>query len=136
MVEMRGSYQGEKRCEVAHGPSGTLLSTDAPKDNNGRGESFSPTDLVGVALATCALTTMAIVSERDGQYSLKGSTFHLTKEMSVNPRKIARLTVNLKLPKNIDSDYREKLVQIAKTCPVYRSLHPEVEMPLNFEWVL
>ncbi len=136
MVEMTGIYKGAKRCEVTHGPSGSLLSTDAPKDNNGLGEAFSPTDLVGVALATCVLTTMAIVAERDGKYDVKDSSFYLTTEMNANPRKIARLTVHFKLPSQIDSDYRDKLVQIAKTCPVHRSLHPEVDMPLQFEWVL
>lgn len=136
MVEMNGIYQGEKHCEVTHGPSGSQISTDAPKDNNGRGEAFSPTDLVGVALASCILTTIAIVAERDGQYDVKGSTFKVTKEMNPNPRKIARLSVHLQLPANIDADYRQKLIQIAHTCPVHRSLHPDVELPIHFDWVL
>lgn len=135
MVEATGVYQGEKRCLAVHGPSKAEISTDAPKDNNGRGEAFSPTDLVGVALATCILTTMAIVAERDG-VSVQGSTFRVTKEMNPNPRKIDALSVYLKLPANIPVDYRKKLEHIAMTCPVHRSLHPDVKMPVVFEWSL
>jgi putative redox protein len=135
MVEMTGVYQGEKHCETTHGPSGSKLATDAPKDNAGRGEAFSPTDLVGVALATCILTTMGIVCERDGK-DIKGSTFRVTKEMAANPRKIERLAVSIKLPSHIEPEYRKKLEHIAMTCPVHRSLHPDVQMPVIFEWVL
>ncbi len=135
MVEMTGVYQGEKRCETTHGPSQSKLSTDAPKDNAGKGEAFSPTDLVGAALATCILTTMAINAEKDG-VDLKGSTFRVTKEMSANPRKIQRLAVDLKLPARIETEYRKKMEHIALTCPVHRSLHPDVELPISFEWTL
>jgi uncharacterized OsmC-like protein len=135
MVEMTGVYQGEKHCETTHGPSGAKLSTDAPKDNAGRGEAFSPTDLVAVALATCILTTMGIVAERDG-VDLKGSTYRVTKEMHANPRKIERLAVSIKLPARIEPEYRKKLEHIALTCPVHRSLHPDVQMPVTFEWAL
>jgi putative redox protein len=135
MVEMKGQYLGEKRCEAIHGPSGNTLATDAPKDNNGRGEAFSPTDLVGTALATCILTTLAIVAERDGK-DLKGSTFRVTKVMNPNPRKIAELKVYLDLPAQFSPEYRKKLEQIALTCPVHRSLHPDVQMPIEFNWVL
>ena len=135
MVEMTGVYLGEKHCETTHGPSGTKLSTDAPKDNAGKGDSFSPTDLVGVALATCILTTMAIVAERDG-VDLKGSTYRVTKEMSANPRKIERLAVYLKLPAKTSDHDRKKLEHVAMTCPVHRSLHPDVQLPIVFEWTL
>lgn len=135
MVEMTGIYVGEKRCETTHGPSGSKLSTDAPKDNNGKGEAFSPTDLVGTALATCILTTIAIVAERDG-YDVKGSTFQVAKIMNPNPRKIADLPVTVKLPAHIPEDYRKKLEHIALTCPVHRSLHPDVKMPITFDWSL
>lgn len=135
MVEMTGIYKGEKHCDLTHGPSGSVISTDAPKDNNGRGEAFSPTDLVGAALASCILTTIAIVAERDGK-DVKGSTFKVTKEMNNNPRKIASLKVELKLPANIPVDYRNKLEHIAMTCPVHRSIHPDVLMPISFDWSL
>lgn len=135
MVEMSGIYQGEKHCELTHGPSGSKIQTDAPKDNAGRGEAFSPTDLMGVALGSCIITTMAIVAERDGK-DFKNATFKVTKEMNPNPRKIQRLTVTLNLPASFDSDYRKKLEHIALTCPVYRSLHPDVEVPISFNWAL
>jgi len=135
MVEMTGIYVGDKHCDLIHGPSGAKLSTDAPKDNNGRGEAFSPTDLMGAALASCILTTIAIVAERDGK-DVKGSSFKVTKEMNPNPRKIASLKVELKLPANIPVDYRNKLEHIAMTCPVHRSIHPDVLMPVSFDWSL
>ncbi len=133
MVEMTGRYLGEKRCEVQHGPSGSVISTDAPKDNAGKGEAFSPTDLVATALATCILTTIALVVERDGE-DLSGSSFKVTKEMHPNPRKISRLVVDLNLPKKFSPEYRKKLEHFAKTCPVHRSLHPDVEMLLQYNW--
>lgn len=135
MVEMTGIYQGDKRCEATHGPSGAKLSTDAPKDNHGKGEAFSPTDLVGTALATCILTTIAMVAERDG-HDIKGSTFRVTKAMNPNPRKISQLAVYLKLPAHFPEDYRKKLELIAMSCPVHRSLHPDVQMPVVFDWTL
>lgn len=135
MVEMSGVYQGEKHCELTHGPSGSQIHTDAPKDNAGRGEAFSPTDLLGAALGSCILTTMAIVAERDGK-EFKNANFTVTKEMANNPRKIQRLTVHLNLPASTEPEYRKKLEQIAITCPVHRSLHPDVEMPISFNWVL
>lgn len=134
-VEMTGVYQGDLHCEITHGPSNTKISTDAPKDNAGRGEAFSPTDLVGVALGSCIITTMAIVAKRDN-VPFEGATFHVTKIMNDNPRKIAELTVNLKLPKNTEAAYRKKLEHIAMTCPVHRSLHPDVKMPVTFDWSL
>jgi putative redox protein len=135
MVEMSGIYQGEKHCELTHGPSGSKISTDAPKDNAGRGEAFSPTDLLGAALGSCILTTMAIVAERDGK-DFKAANFKVTKEMNPNPRRIQRLALTLNLPASFDPEYRKKLEHIAQTCPVQRSLHPEMEMPMTFNWVL
>lgn len=135
MVEMSGVYQGEKHCEITHGPSQSKIQTDAPKDNAGRGEAFSPTDLVGAALGTCILTTMAIVSERDGK-SIKGATFKVVKEMNPNPRQISRLPLEIHLPAHIDSNYRKKLELIASTCPVARSLASHVEIPVTFFWDL
>ena len=135
MVEMTGIYKGEKHCDLTHGPSGSVISTDAPKDNNGRGEAFSPTDLMGAALGSCILTTIAIVAERDGK-DVKGSSFKVTKEMNPNPRKIASLKVELKLPASLPADYRNKIEHIAMTCPVHRSIHPDVLMPISFDYSL
>ena len=133
MAEMSGVYQGDLHCELSHGPSGAKISTDAPKDNMGRGEAFSPTDLVGAALGSCILTTMAIVAHRDG-VQFAGASFKVSKEMTANPRKIGALPLHLKLPAKIPADYRKKLEQIAVTCPVHRSLHPDVKIPIVFDW--
>lgn len=131
MVKSTAIYLGHLHCELTHGPSQSKIETDAPKDNNGRGEKFSPTDLVGAALTSCILTTMAMVAERDG-HSLLNAKGEVEKEMNASPRKIASLRVTLTLPKSIPEDYRKKLEHIAHTCPVHRSLSPDVQIPLTF----
>lgn len=131
MVQMSIRYTGEKNCEVTHGPSGTKISTDAPVDNGGKGEAFSPTDLVGAALATCVVTTMAIVAERHG-IAFGTATATVTKEMTAAPRKIASLPVIVKMPKGIEAKDRILLEKAAHTCPVHRSLHPDVQAPISF----
>lgn len=133
MVKITATYLGEKRCKAQHEPSKSVLETDAPKDNQGRGESFSPTDLIATALGTCILTTMAIVAERDGVY-IKNSTMSVEKEMSSNPRKIARLKTIIELPQNIPEDYRRKLEAVGQSCPVKKSLHPDVDVPVEFKY--
>jgi putative redox protein len=131
VVKSKTKYLGQLHCSITHEPSGTSIDTDAPTENSGRGESFSPTDLVGAALVSCILTTMAMVADRDG-VSMKDATGEVQKEMSLNPRKIAALHVVLRLPKEIPEDYRPKLEKIAHTCPVHRSLHPDVQAPIEF----
>jgi putative redox protein len=131
MVIVTATYQGEKHCEVHHGPSGSTIETDAPVDNNGRGERFSPTDLVASALGTCALTVMSIVAERDG-VSLKGATARVEKHMVQNPRRIGRLPVTITMPAGIPHDYRKKLENTAHTCPVHKSLSAEIDSPIEF----
>jgi uncharacterized OsmC-like protein len=131
MVKMTALYEGEKHCEITHGPSQSKIGTDAPKDNNGKGELFSPTDLVGAAMGSCILTTMAIMAEKDG-VNLKGSYTTIAKEMIPNPRRIGKLPIQIFLPKNIETDYRKKLENAAMTCPVKKSLHPDVEVPIEF----
>ncbi len=131
MVIVTATYQGEKHCEVHHGPSGSLIETDAPVDNNGRGERFSPTDLVASALGTCALTVMSIVAERDG-VSLKGATARVEKHMVQNPRRIGRLPVTITMPAGIPEDYRKKLENTAHTCPVHKSLSSDIDSPIDF----
>ena len=134
MVRMTTNYQGQLRCELVHGPSGTSIRTDAPIDNHGRGEAFSPTDLVGAALASCVLTTMAIMAERDG-ISLAGATASVTKVMNPSPRRIARLPVEVRMPASVPIEYRKKLEAAARSCPVHRSLHPDVEAPIEIVWL-
>lgn len=133
MVQMNVVYQGQKHCELIHEPSGSRIETDAPKDNQGKGERFSPTDLVGAALASCVLTTMAIVAERDG-IELKGSKASVKKDMQASPRRIASLTVHVTLPASLSAAQRHKMEETAKTCPVHKSLHEDVKLPMTFEY--
>lgn len=135
MVKMRASYQGQKHCELFHEPSRSVIATDAPKDNHGKGELFSPTDLVGAALISCMLTVMAIAAEARN-WNITGSTGEVTKEMTPSPRKIAKLTVLLQLPAALNAEQREFLEEVARTCPVKRSLHPEVTVDLQFQYTI
>jgi putative redox protein len=134
MVEIQIAYQGQLRCQATHKPSGTVLSTDAPVDNAGRGESFSPTDLVATGLGGCMMTVMGIVAQRQG-IDLTGSTVRVTKEMTATPpRRIARLTVDIYVPQDLSEDDRKRLEHAAHACPVHRSLHPDIETPITFHW--
>ncbi|MBS1969330.1 MAG: OsmC family protein [Bdellovibrionales bacterium] len=135
MVKVTAKYEGDKHCEIEHGPSQSTIATDAPKDNNGRGELFSPTDLVAAATGSCILTVMAIMAEKDG-VSLKGSYTTVEKEMVLNPRRIGKLTINVFMPKNIEDTYRQKLENTAATCPVKKSLHPDMQLPMQFHYTL
>ena len=134
MVEITSTYEGGLHCAAKHGPSGATLETDAPKDNMGKGESFSPTDLIATALGTCILTTMAIVARRSG-VELTGVRYEVTKEMSADaPRRIARLTVDLWLPAAARQLPEGLLKTTAEGCPVHRSLAPEVAKIITFHW--
>jgi putative redox protein len=125
-------YVGELRCRSSHQPSGSALDTDAPTDNQGKGERFSPTDLVATALSTCMLTIMGIVAERHG-WSLEGCTARVEKTMtSEPPRRIALLTVWLSLPEGLDDQQRAVLQRAAEACPVKRSL--EGAVPMQVHW--
>jgi putative redox protein len=127
MVQMRGKYLGNKKLELLHEPSGTKIYTAAPKDNNGDGSSFSPTDLAAVSLGACILTVMGIFAERHA-IDLTGSHFSIEKVMSSNPRRIAELPISIHLPKSIAPEMRETLERVAHTCPVHQSLHPEIQV--------
>ena len=134
MVEINVRYEGQLHCVAVHGPSGSKLPTDAPKDNMGKGEAFSPTDLVATALATCVLTTMGIVAQRHG-IDMTGATARVTKEMVSTPhRRIGRLPCTVHMPKKLDDEQRQRLENAAHGCPVHRSLHPEVDAPISFVW--
>ena len=134
MVKIEAVYQGDKHTQITHGPSGAVLETDAPKDNNGRGESFSPTDLVAAALGSCMLTVMAISAEKDG-IDMRGAKSEVTKEMAPNPRRISRLRVKVEMPPTVPANAREKLETIARTCPVAKSLAEQLEAPIEFSWL-
>jgi uncharacterized OsmC-like protein len=125
-------YEGQLRTEATHTASGTVIQTDAPVDNHGRGEAFSPTDLVGTALGTCILTTMAIVAERH-EIAFVGASFRMEKIMSQEPpRRIAQLTVELHLPASLDARARALMERTAHTCPVALSLNPEIKQEIQF----
>lgn len=132
---MTATYTGQKHCQAKHEPSQSNIETDAPKDNQGRGEKFSPTDLMGVALGTCILTTMAIIAEPDG-IDLKDAKISVEKEMASNPRRIFSLKTVIDLPKSIPENYRAKLEQIANNCPVKKSLHPDLLVPVEIRYTV
>jgi uncharacterized OsmC-like protein len=132
MVKVSIQYQGGLHCQARHGPSGATLETDAPVDNRGKGEAFSPTDLVATALGTCMATIMGIYAGGKG-IPLEGMRLEVTKEMTQSPpRRIARLATDIWLPAGLARN--AALEQAALACPVHRSLHPDVEKPVNFHW--
>jgi putative redox protein len=133
MVNISIEYTGGLHCNAVHEPSKSKLETDAPTDNQGKGEAFSPTDLVATALGTCIATTMAIVAERH-QLDLKGMTVHVAKEMANDPRRIGRLIAEVHVPLSPDHPQRPLLEKTALGCPVHRSLHPDMERPTEFFW--
>jgi putative redox protein len=129
-------YQGDLHCAAVHVPSSTTISTEAPLDNGGKGEAFSPTDLVAAALGACVLTIMGIVAKRQN-IDLRGARAHVEKEMASQPvRRIGKLTVVIAPPDGLtlSDDDRKRLKNGAKTCPVKQSLHPDVEIDLRFEY--
>jgi putative redox protein len=134
MVEIDIVYNGELRCLATHQPSSTVLTTDAPKDNHGKGESFSPTDLVATALGTCILTMMGIAAQ-SMQIDLSGTKVVVRKEMVAKPiRRIGTLAVTIDVPTSLGEAQRQKLINVAMTCPVHKSMHPDVQMPIDFRW--
>lgn len=134
MVAIEVEYQGDLHCQAVHGPSRTELSTDAPLDNQGRGESYSPTDLVATALGTCMLTIMGILA-RTLEIDITGATASVEKVMSSTaPRRIQSLAVRIHVPRPIALEDRQKLERAADACPVRKSLHPDIEVPIGFTW--
>lgn len=135
MVEINMTYEGDLRVRVIHGPSGTELTTDAPKDNFGKGESFSPTDLAATALGSCIATVMGITAKRK-DIDLIGMTIKVEKEMVNKPaRRVGSLTIDVNIPKPVDLKDRKLLENVAATCPVHKSLHPDVKVTTRFSWV-
>jgi uncharacterized OsmC-like protein len=121
------------KTQLEHGPSGTRIATEAPKDNGGTGGSFSPTDLVGAALASCALTTMALVASREG-LPFGDAKASVEKRMTPPPRRIGELVLRIEMPAGLSRAHRARLEQIAHECPVARSLHPDVKLPITFHY--
>jgi putative redox protein len=135
-VEINIVYEGELRCRAQHGPSGVVLNTDAPVDNQGKGESFSPTDLVATALGCCMMTIMDMVARRHG-YPMEGSKVKVIKEMIQEPvRRIGQLTVDIHIANGgrLQDKDRKILQQAAHSCPVLKSLNPDIKVPVTFHW--
>ena len=128
-------YKTDLRTEATHIQSGTIIETDAPSDNQGKGERFSPTDLVATALATCMVTTMAIKARTMGIF-LDGTRLESTKIMASDPRRISKIIVHVFFPSGINADEKQRdlLEKTARTCPVERTLHPDVELDMQFNW--
>ncbi|MCF6130400.1 OsmC family protein [Flavobacterium sp. AS60] len=126
-------YLGELRTSSMHLQSGTEILTDAPTDNHGKGEAFSPTDMVANSLGTCMISIMAIKS-KDLDLELKGSTAEVTKIMQAEPRKIARIEVILNMSVATSDKNKTILERSAMTCPVFLSLHPDIEKVITFNW--
>lgn len=135
-VEIDVVYEGDLHCTATHGPSGQQFGTDAPADNQGKGECFSPTDLVATALAACTLTTMGIVARRNN-LDMTGVRAHVVKEMTSQPtRRIGSLKTTISFPADtgakLSATDRSKLEAAALHCPVHKSLHPDVDAPIEF----
>jgi uncharacterized OsmC-like protein len=127
------TYLGDLRTSSIHLQSGTEIFSDAPVDNNGKGEAFSPTDAVANALATCMMTIMGIKA-RDLSVDLKGSTAEVIKIMNSEPRRIGTISINFEMYGTADVKNKTILERAAMTCPVFLSLHPEIEKRIIFNW--
>lgn len=128
-------YKGHLRCECTHLQSGTVIETDAPTDNRGKGERFSPTDTVCVALATCIVTTMAIKAT-DMQIELANTSIAVTKHMLSDPRRIGKIDVLLNFPAGLQLDEKDRIIlqRVGDNCPVMKSLHPDLEVNVEYTW--
>jgi uncharacterized OsmC-like protein len=132
---INAKYLGNLRVECTHEQNGSKIITDAPLDSGGKGESFSPTDLCAVALATCAMTTMGMYGDAHG-CDVTGATVHVEKKMGTNPHRIVSIEVAFTFP---DKEYTDRqkagLERVARICPVHNSLHPDIEQNFSFKWV-
>jgi len=134
MVEIRINYEGELHCSALHVPSGNVLVTDAPVDNNGRGEAFSPTDLVATALGACMATVMGIVAKRK-EVDLAGMKIVVHKEMSTDtPRRIIALPVAIAMPISADHPIAPLLEAAVHACPVHHSINPDIQVDVTWSW--
>ena len=128
-------YEGNLRCRAIHTQSGSVIETDAPTDNRGKGERFSPTDMLCLALGTCAVTTMGIKAQ-DMEIDLTGTTIDIQKHMLSDPRRVGKVDVMIRFPKTLNLSEKDRTIleRVGNTCPVARSLSPELEMNLQYVW--
>lgn len=134
MANVTVTYLGDLRTECTHPASGAVIITDAPVDNHGKGEAFSPTDMCAAALASCALTIMGLYA-KNHDCDITGTAVSVTKTMSANPRRIAALEVTFIMPdKEYTGQQKASMEHAALTCPVHHSLHPDIEQKFSFTW--
>jgi putative redox protein len=134
MVKINAVYEGDLRCRLTHEQSGSVILTDAPKDNMGKGEAFSPTDLVAAAMASCMVTIMGIAANKHN-IDLKGTKVDVIKEMLTSPvRRIGTISVDIYMVRGIPADKRSLLETAAHACPVHKSLHPDVQTLIVFHY--
>jgi putative redox protein len=134
MITVSTIYKGNLRTEATHVRSGQIIITDAPLDNNGKGEAFSPSDLMSAALGSCMLTIMGIAARNHG-FSIEGTRLEITKVMTSNPRKVSEIQIEIFMPSlNFTDSQRRILEGAAKTCPVALSLHPDLNQNLNIHY--
>ena len=128
-------YQGHLRCECTHLQSGTVIETDAPTDNRGKGERFSPTDTLCVALATCVVTTMGIKAN-DMNIDLSNTSIEVTKHMLAEPRRVGKIDVTLNFPATLQLEEKDRTIleRVGDNCPVVKSLHPDLELNMVYNW--
>ena len=132
MVRIEATYDGNLRCTATHGPSGNQLITDAPVDNKGKGESFSPTDLLATSMLTCIMTIVAIRADSRG-LDVLGMSGSVEKTMAANPRRISKLEVIVNLPQNLDMEDRAWLITEGCNCPVCVSVSESMEVDVTFQ---
>lgn len=133
MATIETVYQGELRTQATHLQSNTVIITDAPVDNQGKGASFSPTDLLASALGSCMLTIMGILCQQHG-ININGATCSITKNMAASPRRVAEIIIDFKFVETYSEKERKMLEYAALTCPVYLSLHPDLKKTVSFGW--
>jgi putative redox protein len=134
IVKIGVEYLGDLHCEITHGPSGQKFLTDAPVDNQGRGEFISPTDMLGTAVGSCIATIMGIVA-KNNNIDITGMKVTISKEMTNIPyRRIARLTLDIEFPHMLNEKEFGLMSNVPKTCPVTRSISPEVELIINYSY--
>lgn len=128
-------YTGQLRCNATHNQSGSLIETDAPTDNRGKGERFSPTDLLCVSLGTCIITTMAIKATDMG-IDLAGTTLQVQKHMLADPRRVGKIEVELGFPASLDLEEKDRVIlqRVGDNCPVMKSIHPDLEVNVVYDW--
>jgi putative redox protein len=128
-------YKGQLRCEATHLQSGSIIETDAPTDNRGKGERFSPTDLLCVSLATCIVTTIGLKAA-DMQIDLSNTNIEVTKHMLSDPRRVGKVEIKIQFPSALQLEEKERIIfqRVGDNCPVKKSLHPDVEVVVEYIW--